>query len=61
MENIQTTVRLYYKGENAKREITHTCNLPEQETHSKLIGKIVNIDGVAMKCWKVETIDIKRG
>ena len=61
MENVKTTVRLYYKGENAKREIIHTSNLPEQETHTKFIGRREIIDGVAMKCWKVETIDIKRG
>ncbi len=60
MESIKTKVRLYYKGEDIRRVITYNSPLTEDETHRKFIGKTETFDGVRMKCWKVETIDIKK-
>ena len=61
MRGIRTKVRLFYKGENSRKVIIHNSLLSEDETHNKFVGKTAMIEGVSMKCWKVETIDIKKG
>lgn len=60
-----TTVKVYLRSKDGKKESSfiREVGMPEEMAHEYHIGKVFNdkenVNG-PMRCWKVETLDIRK-